>query len=145
MAALHTMIQGFRHTITAELERAIRTLDMANDLTIHSGLYEPLCHEAAGAIVYCHNLLQMMTGAGDRANEFTSDTPPNPQFAKDASLQYLRQEITFVLGAISDPFLGSVNQEYQDGAVLNFHKAREVLAGRIQWLQSDGHFRVTTK
>ena len=143
MAALITVITGFRTNIAAELERALRQLAMAKDSGMHSPVYTPLCVEAANALIYSHNILQSMTVAdGQKIAELPEGTKLNRRFTDDATMKYLQQEIAFVLGAIADPYLHSSHDEYQAGAVLNIHKARDVLRGRIDWFQSDDFFRV---
>lgn len=141
MAALVTVIPGFRENISGELERALRMLDMAKEFYGTSTLVGPLCVEAANAIIYSHNILQSMIG-GERVPEMPEGTKLNRKMNDDATLKYLRQEIAFVIGAVNDPFLHSSHDEYQAGAVLNIHKAATVLAGRLDWFKSDELFRV---
>lgn len=142
MAALKTVISGFSTNISAELSRALRLLDMAKEMGGHSTLAGPLCVEAANAIIYSHNILQSMTGKGEKTPEMPEGTKLNRRMTDDATLKYLHQEITFVIGAINDPFLHSSHEEYQTGAVLNIFKAHDVLAGRLDWFKTDNMFRV---
>lgn len=140
-AALKTVITGFRENVSGELERALRLLDMAKEFYGTSTLVGPLCVEAANAMIYSHNILQSMIG-GERVPELPEGTKLNGKMTDHATLKYLRQEITFVIGAVNDPFLRSTNDEYQAGAVLNIEKAAVVLAGRLEWFKSDNLFRV---
>lgn len=141
MAALKTTINGFRTTVTVEMERVLKLLDLTKESFISSSLVGPMCVEAANALIYCHNILQTMVG-GERASDLPEGTKLNRRMTDDASLKYLRQEIRFVIGAVNDPFLHSVNEEYRDGAILNLQKAAAVLNGRIEWFKSDEMFRI---
>lgn len=141
MAALKTVITGFRTNITSELERALKLLDLSKETYGSSSLVGPMCVEAGNCIIYCHNILQSMIG-GERVPELPEGTKLNRKMTDSATVKYLRQEITFVIGAVNDPFLRSTHEEFQAGAVLNIHKAAAVLAGRLEWFQSDEMFRV---
>lgn len=141
MAVLKTTITAFRENVSGELERALRLLDMAKEFHGTSTLVGPLCVEAANAMIYSHNILNTMLGGG-RIPEMPEGTTLNGKMTDHATLKYLRQEITFVIGAVSDPFLRSSNEEYQSGAVLNIEKSVVVLAGRIEWFKSENLFRV---
>jgi hypothetical protein len=54
----------------------------------------------------------------------------NVDFGASGQRNFVRNNMKFVLGAVHDPYLYSgMHQDFQQGAVLNLRKAREIIGG----------------
>jgi hypothetical protein len=131
-----TTVNGYKASAADQVDTIRKLLEGFGSIAYMSGtrgIEMKLGAEINMRLAILHNLFARMTVADQIDEEELEGKGARIDRLDKQGREVLREELAFIAGTVNDPYLyASEPVNYQQAAVINLHKARDILAYRVE-------------